>query len=44
MEFFLIEGQPITKFVELNAVHFQEGFEVDFYHKLDELDVSSEEV
>ena len=30
--------------MELNAVHFQEGFEVDFYHKLDELDVTSEEV
>ena len=22
MEFFLVEGQPITKFVKLNAAHF----------------------
>ena len=44
LEFFLIEGQPITEFMKLNAVHFEDGFRFDMYHKLDTVDVTSEEV
>ena len=44
LEFFVIDGDPVTKFMQSSTVHFEDGFPFQVYHKLDTLDVSSEEV
>ena len=40
----MIDGDPVTKFMQSSVVHFEDGFPFSVYHKLDTLDVSSEEV
>ena len=43
MEFFLIPDQPVTEFMMLNNKYYAEGFDFKIYHKLDAVDMSSEE-
>ena len=43
LELFLIAGQPITKFIKKSAIHFEDGMRQDIYHKLDTIDVASQE-
>ena len=44
LELFLVPGEPITNYAKLAAKHFETGFSFHIYHKLDTLDVASEEV
>ena len=43
MEFFLIPDQPITNFAKTNAKFFEDGGDFEVYHKLDNLDVATED-
>ena len=43
LEFFLIPGQPVTDFAINNGVYFEDGGDFDISHKLDNVDVASEE-
>ena len=43
MEFFLLPGQPVTNFMLSNAKYFEDGGDFRVYHKVDNLDVASEE-
>ena len=43
LEFFLIPGDPVTDFAINNGLYFQDGGDFDISHKLDTIDVASEE-
>ena len=43
MEFFLIPGEPVTNFMLLNNKYYEEGFDLYLFHKLDSIDMASEE-
>lgn len=43
MEYFLIPEQPVTEFIYLRNEYYQEGGIFDIYHKLDTIDITSEE-
>ena len=43
MEYFLIPEQPVTEFINLSNEYYSEGGHFDFYHKLDTIDITSEE-
>ena len=43
LEFFLIPGQPVTDFAINNSIYFEDGADFDISHKLDTIDVASEE-
>ena len=43
MEFFLVPDQPVTKFVSLNAKHFQDGDTYQSANMLASVDIASEE-
>ena len=44
LEFFVIDGEPVTKFMQSSTIHFEDGFPFSVNNKLDTLDVTSEEV
>ena len=43
LEFFLIPGDPVTDFAINNGLYFEDGGDFDISHKLDTIDVASEE-
>ena len=43
LEFFLIPGQPVTDFAINNGLYFEDGSDFDISHRLDNVDVASEE-
>ena len=43
LEFFLIPGKPVTKFMEMNALHFKEGYSFEIYSVVDDVDIASVE-
>ena len=43
LEFFLIPGKPVTKFMDTNALHFKEGYAFEIFSVVDEINISSTE-
>ena len=43
MEYFLVPEQPVTEFVHLSNKYYSEGGHFDLHHKLDTIDITSEE-
>ena len=44
LEFFLIPDEPVTKFIDLNAQHFQDAYDIGIYNAVETVDLASEEV
>ena len=43
LEFFLIPGKPVTKFMNVNAIHFKEGYSFEIFSVVDDVDIASTE-
>ena len=41
LEFFMVPDKPVTKFVEMNALYFNEGSDLAILSMVDDIDVSS---
>ena len=44
LEFFLVEGDPLTKFIRMNSLYFQEGDDFGISQRLDNYNIASEEI
>ena len=41
LEFFLIPGKPVTRFMDMNAIHFKEGYSFEIYSVVNDEDIAT---